>query len=60
MKAKRMKYADMTYRDCDALSFEKKIRGDDDGQAVNHVTKKRLKANKNAVGEVLFDPAGHK
>jgi hypothetical protein len=52
-----MKYADMTYRDYDALAYNPKIHGDDEKVAVNHIAKKRLK---NKTNEVVFNPADHK
>ncbi len=56
----KMKHRDVKYRDFDALAHEQRIQGDDDRLAINHVTKKKLKATKASTGEVVFDPAGHK
>lgn len=47
------------YRDVDALAYQQRVEGDDDGVAANHVSKKRLKAA-GKVAEVVFDPEGHK
>ncbi len=60
MKTAKMKYRDVKYRDFDALAHEQRVRGDDDRLAINHVTKKKLKATKANTGEIVFDPAGHK